>query len=403
MLPSIAVEGAGGFTGNIGLSSGELAVLAGVLALALVVVLGYRLYTSTRATAGRRFARVVGSLDTVAVLMHSDPDPDAMASAVAAAEIAEEQGTDTTLYYPGQIQRDENRAFETVLNLQFERIESAADIKEPQAVLVDHNTTRELKNDGTLDIVGVVDHHPGDGTGSQFTDVRPELGACASILSEYLDDLGRTPGGSWVDVHPDDDQGRQKLTQMREEGVLPASIATGLVYGIQTDTKNLTDGCTAADFEAIRYLYDGIDNDRLDRMANPDVDAETLDVKARAISERDVRPPFAVSDVGGVSNPDTIPQAAEELQRLESLTAVVVLGDTDGRLRFAGRSSDDRIHMGKILATLTDNIPLADGGGHARMGGGSVSIEHMEGLGPGEGLTRAEFKQRLFEAMNGEL
>ena len=402
MLPSIAAEGAGGFTGNLGLSSGQLAVLAGVLVLALIVVLGYKLYTSARMTTGRRFARMVGSLDTVAVLMHSDPDPDAMASAVAAAEIAEEQGTDTTLYYPGQIQRDENRAFETVLNLQFERIESATEINEEQAVLVDHNTIRDLKNDGTVNIVGVIDHHPGDGTGSRFTDVRPDLGACASVLSEYLDDLGRTPDSSWVDIHPDDDQGRQRLKQARKKGQLPASIATGLVYGIQTDTKNLTDGCTAADFEAIRYLYSGIDSDRLNRMANPDVEAETLDIKARAISERDVRPPFAVSDVGGVSNPDAIPQAAEELQRLDSLTAVVVLGDKDGILRLAGRSSDDRIHMGKILATLTDNIPLADGGGHARMGGGSISIEHMEGLGPGEGLTRAEFKQQLFDAMNGE-
>jgi hypothetical protein len=27
----------------------------------------------------------------------------------------------------------------------------------------------------------------------------------------------------------------------------------------------------------------------------------------------------------------------------------------------------------------------------------------MNGLGPGEGLTREEFKQRLFDAMNGEL
>lgn len=403
MLPSTAVSGAGGFTGSIGLSSGELAILAGVLALALVLVLGYRLYTSARMTPGQRFAQVVGAPDAVAVLMHSDPDPDAMSSAVAAAEIAEEEGTDATIYYPGQIHRDENRAFETVLNLQFERVESGEDIAEQQVVLVDHNTTRELKNDGILSVIAVVDHHPGGGTGEQFTDVRPELGACASILSEYLDDLGRTPDNTWLDVHPENDQDRQKLQQAREADLLPASISTGLVYGIQTDTDNLTDGCTAADFEAIRYLYNGIDNDKLDRMANPDVDAETLDIKARAITDRDVRSPFAISDVGTVSNTDAIPQAADELERLDSVTAVVVMGDKDGVIRLAGRSSDDRIHMGKILGTLTDSIPLAGGGGHARMGGGRIPIDHMNGLGPGEGLTRAEFKEQLFEAMNGEL
>ncbi|ERH08964.1 MAG: exopolyphosphatase-related protein [halophilic archaeon J07HX64] len=365
-------------------------------------MLGYRLYRSARVTPGQRFAQVVGTPDAVAVLMHSDPDPDAMASAVAAAEIAEEQGTDATIYYPGQIQRDENRAFETVLNLQFQRIDSGEDIAEQQVVLVDHNTTRELKNDGTLAIMAVVDHHSGDGTGSQFTDVRPELGACASILSEYLNDLGRAPDDTWIDVHPDNKQNRQKLQQTREKGLLPASISTGLVYGIQTDTDNLTDGCTAADFEAVRYLYNGIDNNRLNRMANPDVDAETLELLAQAITNRDVRSPFAISDVGTVSNTDAIPQAADELERLDCVTAVVVMGDKDGVIRLAGRSSDDRIHMGKILGTLTDSIPLAGGGGHARMGGGRIPIEHMEGLGPGKGLSRAEFKEQLFKAMNGE-
>jgi nanoRNase/pAp phosphatase (c-di-AMP/oligoRNAs hydrolase) len=389
--------------GDLGLSSTELVALAGVVALVVAVVVGYRLYRYLRVTPGEKFASVLGSLDSVAVLMHSDPDPDAMASAVAAAEIAGQRDTDVTIYYPGQIQRDENRAFEAVLNLAFERIERADEIQEEQVVLVDHNTTREMKNAGTLDIVAVVDHHPGDGTEAQFTDVRPDLGACASIFSEYFDTLGYTPDETWIDPHPEDNQADTELEQAREEDRLPASIATGLVYGIQTDTKNLTSGCTAADFEAVRYLYDGIDSDRLDRMANPDVDAEMLEVKARAITDRDVRPPFAISDVGTVSNSESIPQAANELERLDSVTAVVVLGDKDGVIRLSGRSGDDRVHMGKMLGTLTDGIPLAGGGGHARMGGGRIPIDHMEGLGPGEGLTREEFKEQLFEAMNGEL
>lgn len=403
MWESVLVAGVVDWAEDPSLSSTELAVLAGVLALAVALVLGYRLYGSFRLSPGERFARVVGSLDTVAVLMHSDPDPDAMASAVAAAEIADERDTDATIYYPGQIQRDENRAFETVLNLTFEPIETAEDIPEEHAVLVDHNTTRELKNTGLLDIVAVVDHHSGNGSGSQFTDVRPELGACASIFSEYFEALDRSPTDAWVDPHPGDDQSETELTRLRDEGLLPASIATGLVYGIQTDTKNLTNGCIAADFEAVRYLYDGIDDDKLDRLANPDVDAEMLDVKAQAIKRRDVRPPFALSDVGTVSNLEAIPQAATELERLDSVTAVVVLGDSDGVIRLSGRSGDDRVHMGKVLDSLTESIPLAGGGGHARMGGGRVPIEHMNGLGPGEGLTREEFKQQLFDAMNGEL
>mgnify|MGYP002761980736 FL=1 len=389
--------------GNIGLSGRELWVLAGAVVVVLALVVGYALFRYLSKTPGERFASVVGSLDSVAVLMHSDPDPDAMASAVAAAEIARERGTDTEIYYPGRIQRDENRAVEAVLDLQFERIERADEVQESEVVLVDHNTTRDLKNGGTLDITAVVDHHPGGGTGRRFTDVRTELGACASILTEYFSDLGRVPDDAWINPHPENEKGQVQLETSREEGWLPASISTGLVYGIQSDTKNLTNGCTPADFEALRYLYDGIDDEKLDRMANPDVTAETLEIKARAINNRDVRSPFAVSDVGTVSNAESIPQAADELERLDSITAVIVLGDKDGVIRLAGRSSDDRVHMGKLLDTLTQDIPLAGGGGHARMGGGRISIEHMEGIGPREGVSRQEMRERLFDAMNGEV
>jgi hypothetical protein len=37
------------------------------------------------------------------------------------------------------------------------------------------------------------------------------------------------------------------------------------------------------------------------------------------------------------------------------------------------------------------------------MGGGQIPLDHMEGLAPGEGLTREELKRRLFDAMNGAI
>jgi hypothetical protein len=59
--------------------------------------------------------------------------------------------------------------------------------------------------------------------------------------------------------------------------------------------------------------------------------------------------------------------------------------------------------MGKTLEAVVEEIPAADAGGHARMGGSQVSLEHMEGLGPGGGLTRAEFREQLFDALSGDL
>jgi nanoRNase/pAp phosphatase (c-di-AMP/oligoRNAs hydrolase) len=365
------------------------AIALGILLVLAGVGLGVRRLLQS---GGQRLAKLLGRQDSVAVLMHPNPDPDAMSAAMAVAAMADYVGTDATLHYPGQIRHQENRAFETVLDLDFDRIESSAELPDAPVVLVDHNEPRGFSGAEAIDPVAVVDHHPGGGEGTAFTDVRTENGACASIFAEYFEEMG------WETVDPE-----ELATLEDTEGVLAPDVATGLLYGIQSDTKHLTKGCSPAEFEASAYLYPGIDEDSLDRIANPEVDAEVLDIKATAITQRSVKNAFAVSDVGTVSNVDAIPQAADELLRLEGVTAVVVFGDNDGTIHLSGRSRDDRVHMGKALRAVVEDVPMAGAGGHARMGGGQLSIEHMEGIGPSEGLSRNQFEQRLFDAMAGDL
>ncbi|MFB6297045.1 MAG: bifunctional oligoribonuclease/PAP phosphatase NrnA [Salinirussus sp.] len=370
------------------------AVVAAVaVAIGLVLTAGAWLSLRRfRRTIPERFLAVLEGFDAVSVLMHPTPDPDAMSSALAVEELAATVDTDVRLQYHGDIGHQENRAFQTVLDGEFDRIEDADDIDGEAVVLVDHNEPRGFKGAGRIDPVAIVDHHPGDGEGTAFTDVRDERGSCASIFAEYFSALG------WDPVDADDPEAGADARRR-----LPEAVATGLLHGIHTDTRNLTSGCSAGEFEAVEYLYPGVDGDLFDRIANPPVDADTLDVKARAIQDRDVRAPFAVSDVGEVSNVDAIPQAAEELLGLEGVDAVVVVGEHDDELRLSGRSRDDRVHMGKTLQAAVDDIPMSGAGGHARSGGGQLSVPHLNGLRPSSGLTREEFVDRLFAAMRGEI
>ena len=361
-----------------------------VVAVAVLVALGAVAWVVARLRRpeGAKIKRLLAARDDVSVLMHPNPDPDAMASAMAIRTLAESVDTDASMQYTGQIRHQENRAFETVLDLDFERIEDASELTSKEVVLVDHNTPRGFSGADSVDPFAVVDHHPGDGTGVEFTDVRTDIGACATIFAEYFEKLG------WDPSDPDDEA---------EAKQLPTDLATGLIYGIQSDTKHLTKGCSAAEFGAASYLYEGVDEDMLDRIANPEVDAEVLEVKARAITNREVRNAFGFANVGEVNNADAIPQAADELLRLEGVTAVVVAGKKDGTVHLSGRSRDDRVHMGKTLRATVDDIPMAEAGGHARMGGGQVSLDHMEGIGPSTGMTMPELTDRLFDAMSGDI
>ncbi len=364
-----------------------LLAIAVLLVSAALVLLVLLLVRRLFVTEGVALKRALGKLDQVVVLMHPNPDPDAMAAAVGVARLAELADTEPILQFPGQIRHQENRAFRTVLDLDLEPIESAMELGAQQVVLVDHNEARGFEGADRITPYAVVDHHPGDGTGSAFTDVRPDYGASASIVAEYFRQVGARPARDDPEV-----------------GMLDTTVATALLYGILADTAHLTRGCTRAEFDAAAFLYPAVDEDALDRIANPQVDQEILDVISRAIADREVNPPYAVSDVGDLSNLDAIPQAADELLTLEGVTAVVVIGEKDGMLHLSGRSRDDRVHMGNVLQTVVEELPAAEAGGHARMGGGQIPLEEMvEGEGSSEGVTREELHGRLFDALVGDV
>ena len=367
-----------------------IVVIVGTVGAAAIV------YRWLRQSDGERFKQLLADQEAVTVLLHPNPDPDAMASATAIAALAGQVDTRVTIQYPGQIRHQENRAFRTVLDLELDNIEHVTDLAAESVVLVDHNAPRGFTGAEGILPLAVVDHHPGEGTGELFTDVRTDYGACASIVAEYFEDIGAVP------VPAD-----QHASETGAKYVLPSAAATGLLYGILSDTKDLTVGASAVDFEAASYLHPGVDGDKLDRIANPEVDAEVLEIKARAIAGRRVEGSFAVSDVGTVSNADAIPQAADEIIRLEGVTAVVIAGEKEGTIHLSGRSRDDRVHMGQVLESVTDGISNASAGGHARMGGGQIAPQPQlsdggEPIGT-DTVPREALIDRLFASMSGEI
>ena len=374
---------------TLGVGPGVLAAAVGVgLTVVAVLVLVRRLQQPP----GARLRAVLSDVDEVVVLLHPDPDADAMATGVGVAQIANWVDTETTIQYPGQVRRQENRAFRTVLDVELECIDHVTDLAAEAVVLVDHNEPRGFTGaDGVLP-TAVVDHHPGDGSAEGFTDVRTDYGAAASIVAEYLQDLDATP------VPPD------RHDSEVPDPAVPTRLATGLLYGTLSDTNHLTRGASDEDFAAAGFLSPGVDEDLLSRIADPDVSTETLEVKARAIAGRDIRESYAVSDVGSVSSADAIPQAADELVGLEGVSAVVVVGDKNGTLHLSGRSRDDRVHMGRALDAAVGDMDNASAGGHARMGGGQIPpAVQADGTREVTAPRGEQLKSRLFDAMDGAL
>jgi nanoRNase/pAp phosphatase (c-di-AMP/oligoRNAs hydrolase) len=366
----------------------ELTAAAIVTVLA-VGLLGYGFKRLTRPM-GKRFVEAIDDCEEIAVLTHPNPDPDAMAAAMGVAHLAESVGVDATIQFAGQVRHQENRAFRNLLDLDLECIGKASDLAAEAVVLVDHNEPRGFTGAEAVIPFAVVDHHPGDGAGEKFTDVRTAYGACATIVAEYFRDLDAVP------VPPE-----RHASELTSSYTVPSRIATGLLIGILTDTKHLTSGASDADFEASRYLHPGVNESLLERVSNPQVSADVLETKARAIENRTVEGSFAISDVGTLANVDAVPQAADELIKLEGVTAAVVYGERDGTVYLSGRSRDDRIHMGRTLEAAISDIPNASAGGHARMGGGQIDPAGETEVVAAD--RRTTLVSRLFRALEGDV
>jgi len=349
---------------------------------------------------GERLCHVLETREEIAILLHPNPDPDAMGAAMGLAHIASTVDTDCTIQYPGQIRHQENRVFENILAPDLEQISRVEEIASDDVVLVDHHTPRGFKGSEKIIPVAVVDHHPGNGTGLDFTDKRTDYGSCSSIVAEYLRDIGATP------VHTDDLKDESGPGDDVEDSVVLPNVVTGLMYGIHSDTNRLTSGAIDADFDAASYLCQGVDEKLLDRIVNPEVDTEVLDIKSRAISNRDERGSFIVSDVGSVDNLDAIPQAADELITLEGVTAAVVYGTREETTQVSGRSHDDRVHMGDALETVAADVPDASAGGHSHMGGAKFPAPELATDGgtadPVVGLI-PELADAIFAALEGDV
>ena len=296
----------------------------------------------------RQIQRVLRSIDRLAVVTHDNPDPDAIASAVALSRLAERVGCDADVCYYGDISHQENRAFVNLLEFELRNLGPAADLSEYDGfALVDHSrpgVNDQLPEDLSVDIV--IDHHPPRApVEARFIDLRSEVGATSTLLVDYLDHFGVA---------------------------ITESLGTGLLFGIRVDTKEFTRETSQADFEAAATLLPHADLGMLGRIESPSISPSTFGTIANAIRNRHREGQVVLSCVGHLSDRDALAQAADRLLELAGVTTTVVYGVREETIYVSARSRGTGIDLGETLRDAFDGIGSA--GGHADMAGAQITL-----------------------------
>jgi nanoRNase/pAp phosphatase (c-di-AMP/oligoRNAs hydrolase) len=296
----------------------------------------------------RQLRRVVESVDgTLGVFTHDNPDPDAIASAVALVRIAESVGVDAEACYFGDISHQENRALVNLLEFDLRQLEPDEERDHAGVALVDHSRpgVNDQLPEGT-DVDVVIDHHPPKvPVEARFVDLREDAGATSTLLADYL---------PWFDVD------------------VTEGVATGLLYGIRVDTRDFTREISEADFEAAARLLPDADTGVLSRVESPSMSADTLDTIARAIRNRETRGSVLSSCVGALADRDALAQSADRLLTLEGVSVTLVYGFKEGTVYLSARARGDDVDLGSALRDAFDGMGSA--GGHADMAGAQIPL-----------------------------
>jgi len=283
--------------------------------------------------------RVIAGKQNPLILIYSNPDPDALASAWALKELMGAAGVRASIEYTGEVGRLENGSMIDLLRIPVAPL-GAASLQEADLIaLVDSQpgffTSLELPR---CDIV--IDHHPRKSRkGADFTDIQSRCLATASIVTTYL--------------------------QAAEISV-SKRLATALYYGITTDSRNQQRSPTAADIEAIHFLERKVDRSVLRRIEFSSYSLSNLDYFAIALIKLRYSRNVVFSNVGPVPTIDICAQIADFLIRVREASWAVVAGVVRSKLIIIFRCDGYKKNAGKTVSAAIG--PLGSAGGHRTMG-----------------------------------
>jgi nanoRNase/pAp phosphatase (c-di-AMP/oligoRNAs hydrolase) len=303
-----------------------------------------------RATTRARVARIrerFEDAERVLILMQDDPDPDAIASALALKVLLGRTRTSAPLCTFGTITRPENLAMCKILEIDVEEIDARALDQFDRVAMVDVQPSFLEEPIGDVDLV--IDHHPVERPfKAHIKDVRPTYGATSTILVEYL---------RAADV---------KISQR---------LATALLYGIKSDTLGLERGGTKADLDAFAFLYLLANHNALRRIDRPDLSEAALDVLAQGLARRRILHGVFFSHLGRVAVVDLVPQFADFGLQAEGVEWSVVSGVVGADLHISIRNVGYVRSAGEVARDAFGDLGSA--GGHRTMAKAVIPLERL--------------------------
>jgi nanoRNase/pAp phosphatase (c-di-AMP/oligoRNAs hydrolase) len=275
---------------------------------------------------------------------HNFPDHDAVASAFALQHLLGLEGFTSRLIFDGTIQRDSLIQMIQNLNILIKPAQEYLITETDKIVIVDGCKGNKNVTDLIGDEVGIIDHHevtsPED---VGFSDIRPEYGACSTIIYYYYNELGHE---------------------------MPKNIATALLCGLLVDTALMTRGVSEADLEAYSYLYTIANVTFVNSNLRNNIQVRDLDFYLKAIQRVKIQDRYAFCYIEEGCNQNMLGILGDFFLSLQEVDFVFLCAKNESQINFSLRSEVKEWSAAIVIQDILKGIGF--GGGHADMAGGII-------------------------------
>jgi nanoRNase/pAp phosphatase (c-di-AMP/oligoRNAs hydrolase) len=309
-------------------------------------------YEQRVAKALARFGSLFKENMEVLVVVHNFPDPDALASAAAFEYVAEElYGVKVSIGYGGNIGRAENQVLLRSTKISLKRMSRIKFSKYQRLVVVD---TQPGAGNNMIDINRkyhlIIDHHPlRKDTDADIVLVEPGIGACASIMVEFL-----------------------RLSDLP----IPANLATALVYAIDSETQYMKREAHEFDIQAYVDIYKHASLRKLSDIMSPKLTHSYFESLLATLRNASMFRNLICAHLGDVPHAEMVAEMCDFLLRRERISWVLCTGRFKENLYLSLRSSHKRAKAGVIIRKLVKNSRNV--GGHEMSAGGFIPLPNNQ-------------------------
>jgi nanoRNase/pAp phosphatase (c-di-AMP/oligoRNAs hydrolase) len=285
----------------------------------------------------QQYQRYFSDADRVLILLHNEPDPDAMASGIALRNVLRRTKTTAIIGAIQGVTRPENVRMVNLLDIHVEPITPATLKDYERLAMVD---VQPHYFGGLIDRVDlVIDHHPEQpGYTAVFKDIRPDYGSTSTILTEHL---------RAVDVN------------------ISERTATAMLYAIKSDTLFFNRSTNRVDLEAFSYLYPLADAALIRKMEGAEITVERLEFIIKAREGGSLSDQVFCAFLGALPREDFIPYVADFYLQLEDVKWTVIAGVVNDSLVVSVRNLGYTKNAGEFVRRFFADIGSA--GGHRAM------------------------------------